>query len=154
MSESDRNIVFISCGQRTDEEKRLGQAIFGLVRELTPLTPFFAAEVRSVNALTTEIFQNLMNAAGFICVMHRRGEVHLGGSLVGPRGSLFIEQEIAIASFIQQLLGRKLSVAAFIEKGISLEGVREHIPFNPEIFESNDEVLAKLRENLPSWSPD
>jgi hypothetical protein len=151
---SDRSTVFISCGQRTEEEKRLGQAIFELVRELTPLTPFFAAKVRSVNALTTEIFQNLMKAAGFICVMHQRGEVHIGGSHAGTRGSVFIEQEIAVASFIQQMLGQKLSVAAFVEKGISLEGVREHIPFNPEIFGSNDDVLAKLRAILPTWTPD
>lgn len=87
-------------------------------------------------------------------MMHRRGEVHIGGTLVGTRGSVFIEQEIAIASFIQQLLGEKLSVAAFIEKGILLEGMREHIPFNPEVFESNGEVLARLREILPAWSPD
>ena len=77
---SSRNIVFISCGQRTEEEKQLGRAIFDLVKELTPFTPFFAAEVRSVSALTIEIFQNLMDAAGFVCVMHRRGDVHIDGS--------------------------------------------------------------------------
>jgi hypothetical protein len=130
------------------------QSILELVRELTPLTPFFAAEVQSVNALATEIFQNLMNAAGFICVMHRRGEVHVAGSLVGTRGSVFIEQEIAIASFIHQVLDQRLSVAAFVEEGVSLEGVREHIPFNPESFGSNEEVLAKLRMVLPAWVPE
>ena len=151
---SGRRIVFISCGQRTDEERHLGQAIFDLVKALTPLTPFFAAEVSSVNALTTEIFQNLKNAAGFICVMHRRGEVHIGGAHVGTRGSVFIEQEIAIASFIHQVLGQRLSVAAFIENDIFLEGIREHIPFNPDSFGSNDEVLEKLRKVLPTWVPE
>jgi hypothetical protein len=151
---SGRDIVFISCGQRTDEETRLGQEIFRLVKDLTPLTPFFAAEVSSVNALTTEIFQNLKNAAGFICVMHRRGDVHIGGARVGTRGSVFIEQEIAIASFIHQVLGQRLNVAAFIENGISLEGIREHIPFNPDSFGSSDEVLEKLRQVLPTWVPE
>jgi hypothetical protein len=151
---SNRNTVFISCGQRTDEERRLGRAIFDLVKELTPFTPFFAAEVRSVSALTTEIFQNLMNAAGFVCVMHRRGDVHIDGIRRGTRGSVFIEQEIALASFIHQMLGQKLGVAAFIEEGISLEGIREHIPFNPDSFTSSEQILATLREVLPTWTPD
>ena len=36
-----KQIVFISCGQRTDEEKRLGHQIQELVRELTPFGAVF-----------------------------------------------------------------------------------------------------------------
>ncbi len=32
--------IFISCGQRTPEEKALGQEIQALVRELTPFEPY------------------------------------------------------------------------------------------------------------------
>ena len=148
-------IVFISCGQRTQEEKRLGQQIGQLVRNLTPFKPYFAENQASLEGLTSHIFNALRRAAGFIAVLHRRGFVSLEATGEGPaltRASVWVEQEIAIAAFLRQSMGIPIEVMGFIEKGIALEGVRQYVLMNPIEFERNDEVLLRLQETLPSWS--
>ncbi len=67
------------------------------------------------------------------------------------RASVWIEQEIAIASFMEHTLQKKLNVACFIQEKIEKEGVREYLHLNPIIFSSDDEVLSKLQEQLPKW---
>lgn len=107
-----------------------------------------------MEGLTANIFRALFDAAGFIVVLHKRGYVSYerGGEAKSVRASVFVEQEIALAAFMQQLLGRPLHVAAFIESDITLEGVREHIILNPIRFSTGVEILNHLREILPKWT--
>lgn len=141
--------VFISCGQRTSEEKALGEEIQELVRELTPFEPYFAEYQTTLDGLTKNIFNELYGAIGFITIMHRRGEIDPGQR---SRASVWVEQEIAIAAFIQGILNKEIHVLALTEPGIELEGVRAQLLLNPVEFTTNEEALAQVRSRLASWS--
>jgi len=143
--------VFISCGQASVEEKQLGKAVCKLVRELSPFDPYFAENQNSVEGLTTNILGALNDCIGLIVIMHPRGEVRtLRDSHV--RASVWIEQEIAIAAFMQQILGKHIYVAAYQHAEIAREGMRDKIQLNPQSFKSNTEILEHLRTVLPGWA--
>lgn len=144
-----KDIVFISCGQQTDQERQLGNKIQELVRDLTPFEPYYAEYQSTLEGLTKNIFAALHRCVGFIAVMHHRGRIDSPGNLI--RASVWIEQEIAIAAFIRGVLGRRFEVAAFTKKGIALEGVRKQLLLNPKEFAESEEVIEHLRSVLPAW---
>ncbi|MCP4056646.1 MAG: hypothetical protein GY738_04865 [Pseudoalteromonas sp.] len=148
---NNRQIVFISCGQQTDEKKRLGESIASLVSELTPFEPYFAEYQTTLEGLTKNIFAALNHCVGFIAVMHPRGCVNPPGNFI--RASLWVEQEIAIAAFLRGALGKPIHVAAYAYRGIELEGIRKQLLLNPKEFTDSREVLNHLRLILPSWAP-
>ena len=144
-------LVFISCGQVTDEEKILASAIVRLVEELTPFQAYLAQEQSTLGALTENILQALNGCAGLIIVMHPRGRVSGLHGERHTRASVWIEQEIAIAAFLTQILHKKLQVAAYAHKDIKLEGMREELQLNPVPFERNDEIFVHLIDVLHKW---
>ena len=145
------NLVFISCGQVTERERGLGMAAAELVRQLTPYEPYFAENQSSLEGLTKNILAALNRSAGLIAIMHPRGTMAFPGGRHQTRASVWIEQEIAIAAFIVQVLGRPLSVVAYIHKDVTREGMREELQLNPVVFRHDDEVLAHLQQILPTW---
>ena len=145
------NLVFISCGQVTEQESRLGMAAAELVRQLTPYDPYFAENQSSLEGLTKNILGALNRSVGLIAIMHPRGAMAFPDGRHQTRASVWIEQEIAIAAFIVQVLGRSLRVVAYIHKDIAREGMREELQLNPVVFQHDDEVLAHLRQILPTW---
>jgi hypothetical protein len=145
------NLVFISCGQVTERERRLGMATAELVRQLTSYEPYFAENQSSLEGLTKNILSALNRSVGLITIMHPRGTMVLPGGRQHLRASVWIEQEIAIAAFITQVLERPLRVVAFIHKDITREGMREELQLNPVVFRHDDEVVAHLRQILPTW---
>ena len=147
-----RPTVFVSCGQFTAAEKQLGRDICALLEELRPdVKPYFAETVSSVRALSAGILQALHQSAGFICVMHHRGEIHTPSGGTIKRGSVWIEQEIAIAAFMQHALGRELPVLFYRQKGVSLEGVRSVLSMNARLkFTHESEILDDLSKVLPN----
>ncbi|MCK4514557.1 MAG: hypothetical protein KAU31_04825 [Spirochaetaceae bacterium] len=149
MSSTSNPIVFISCGQRTNNEKNLGQAIEAAVANLPDIKPYFAQTVSSLDGLTNSIFRALDRAIGFICVLHNRGQVDVPGHPI--RASVWVEQEIAIAAFIRHVLGRDIRVLLLAEKGVAVEGVREHLLMNPVQFSDNDEALELARREIAGW---
>ena len=82
--------------------------------------------------------------------MHHRGTVTTpDGEIV--RASVWIEQEIAIAAFIQQMLGRKIEVQLYIQEGIAREGMRDKLLLNAYTFKQNQEVLDHLKQRIAKW---
>ncbi len=148
--ESRERILFISCGQYSKQEKQLGRDIVQLVREETTFTPYFAEDISNLDGLTRSIFSKLDEAVGLICVMHNRGRIDTPDNHTITRASVWIEQELAIAAFLKQILGRNIEVLAFCEKGVGREGLREYLHLNPIEFERSDQVLSKLKEKLSS----
>jgi hypothetical protein len=146
-----RKTVFISCGQFTPQEKQLGKDIVALIRSSTELTPFFAEEVHDLNGLDSNILAALHDCVAFITVMHPRGEIIQPGGLKFVRASTWIEQEIAIATYIQRTEQRSLPIIAFIHKTIGLEGIRTLIHLNPIKFSNESEILAQLPTYLDQW---
>jgi hypothetical protein len=120
MSNGKQGLVFISCGQYRPEEVQLGQDLATAVDELTNFDGYFAQNQTSLDGLSQHIFGALNRCTGFVGVMHHRGSVTTpGGGLV--RASVWVEQELAIAAFLQQAQGRQLAVAVHIQEGIQRE---------------------------------
>ena len=147
---SSPKFVFIACGQVTEQERLLGRKIVRLVEELTPFTGYLAQYQSSFASLTENLLKALARCAGLV-VMHPRGRV-TGIEGHHTRASVWIEQEIAIATFLTQVLHKKLKVAAYVHKDIKREGMREELQLNPVRFENNDEVLVHLMDILRMWS--
>ena len=121
-------VVFVSCGQVTEQERRLGDGVCGLIRELTPHDPYFADRQSSLEGLTKNILGALDRAIGMIAIMHPRGTVTFNdatGLKEQTRASVWIEQEIAIAAYMTQVLKQPINVAAFIHTDIWREGMRD-----------------------------
>src|SRR6266436_6620260 len=140
--------VFISCGQYTEEEKELGKQACELVKTLTPFDGYFAQNQTTLKALSENVLRRLYESVGLIVIMHHRGKIE-GRDIT--RASVWIEQEVAMATLMEQILRRPLHVALFIQRGIALEGIRQQIQLNPIQSTNSDEVVAHLRETLPTW---
>jgi hypothetical protein len=146
---AERKTVFISCGQWSDEERNLGKEASNLVEQLTPYKGYFAQDQTTLKALSENVLRRLYDCVGLIVIMHHRGKIEGRDTI---RASVWIEQEIAMATFMEQVLGRPLYVALFIQKGIGLEGLRQSIQLNPTIeFTKSEEVIAALLKILPTW---
>jgi|SRR5580704_380715 hypothetical protein len=148
---SSNATVFISCGQFTEAEKRLGQQIATMVRTVAGLDPFFAENVQDLNGLDDNILSALRNCEGFIVVLHPRGTIRRPDNTTITRASVWIEQEIAIATYIQRVEKRELLIAAFKHKDVGREGLRDLVHLNPLTFSDESEVLVALSEQLVGW---
>jgi hypothetical protein len=150
----DGPLVFISCGQFTQEEMALGKAVEKLVQELTGVKAYFAENQNTLQALSENVFSSLKRATGFIAIMHHRGAVETpSGKHV--RGSVWVEQEIAIAAFLRFSTGEEIPVALYMQQdengvGIKREGVRDKLRLDPVSFQTSDDVLSNLRERILS----
>lgn len=145
--EGRKPLVFISCGQYSPDEITLGKQLANAVNTLTRCEGYFAENQNSFESLSSHIFRALDQCAGFVAVMHHRGEV---GTLSGQhiRGSVWIEQEISIAAFLTAIHGREIPVALYVQKGIKREGVREQLRLNPIEFDEEADVLAHFESQL------
>jgi hypothetical protein len=149
---SGKPLIFVSCGQSTPAERQLGQEITKLVERLTDCGAYFAENQNTLEGVTENILKRLHAAAGFIAIMHPRGDV--SNSSTGQqwvRGSVWVEQEIAIAAFISQALQRPMRVRAYVHERILREGLRSQLHLNPKSFHKDHEILDDLSSELPSW---
>ncbi|MGO9209897.1 MAG: hypothetical protein ACLPXM_00390 [Terriglobales bacterium] len=146
-----KSFVFVSCGQYTEAEKSLGRAIIETVKSATGLDAFFAEEVHDLNGLDSNILAALRDCAALIVVMHPRGRIVRPGGSELVRASVWIEQEIAIATYIQRVERRRLPVVAFVHESVSREGLRGFLHLNPIHFSDESEVLAALPARLQEW---
>jgi len=145
--DDQRPIVFISCGQYSQEEIDLGKSLAKAVNELTSSEGYFAQNQSSLEGLTRHIFGALNRCVAFVAVLHHRGLVRTpDGELV--RASVWIEQEIAIAAFLAQAQGRDLPVVVYIQNGIAREGVRQQLLLGPVNFGRPEEVLEDFKRRL------
>ncbi len=135
--------VFVSCGQRSDREKRIGLAITGHFKS-RGFDTYFAERVRSPDALTDNIFCFLDRSEYFVFVDFKRDvlpdDTH--------RGSLFVNQELAIATFL------KIPGLGFFEKGVKREGIAEYQIWNALEFEDGTDIIRMLESETTNWDPD
>src|SRR5262249_47467096 len=148
--EARRPLVFISCGQYMVKEVQLGRDLAAKVNELTSCEGYFAENQNSLTGLSNHIFRALDQCAGFVAVMHHRGEVETLGGKKHLRGSIWIEQEIAIAAFLTATRNRDTPVVFYVQKGIKREGVREQLKLNPIEFNEESQVLSDFEMRLKS----
>ena len=143
--------IFVSCGQYTQAEKTLGTSICKLVKDIIGMDAFFAEDVQDLNGLDDNILSALRRCSGFITVLHPRGTITRPDQTTLTRASVWIEQEIAIATYIRQMEKRELPVMAFIHHQVDLEGIRTLLPLNPRRFTHESQVLEDLRVRLLGW---
>jgi len=146
--EAKERSIFISCGQYAPEEIKLGKDMAAAVRENTDCVGYFAENQNSLLGLSTHIFRALGQCAGLVAVMHYRGEVETLAGRKHKRGSVWIEQEIAIAAFLAQTRDKEIPVLLYCQKGIKREGVREQLKLTVVEFEQEKEVLADFVDRL------
>jgi hypothetical protein len=144
-------LIFISCGQVTNDEKALGKNDCGLVEDLTQHKPYFAENQNSLEGFTQNILASLDDAVGLIAIMHPRGIITFPDNHQEIRASVWIEQEIAIAAYITQILRRPLKIAPYMHQSIRREGMRDQLLLNAVPFLNDSEVLDHLRSLLPNW---
>jgi len=148
----EKPLVFISFGQYSDTEKRLGKDICSLLASLRPdVNPYFAEDQSTVEGLSNQVLKALHQAAGLICVMHRRGDLMIPEGRKVTRGSVWIEQEIAIAAFVNHVLDRSIPILFYKQAGVNLEGIRSVLLMNPRVeFTAESQVLDDLKLALRS----
>lgn len=146
-----KQFIFISCGQFTEAEKQLGKEIALLVKKVTGLEPFFAEEVQDLNGLESNILNALRDCVAFITVLHPRGVITRPDKSEHVRVSVWIEQEIAVATYIQRVEKRQFPIIAFKHVSVGREGIRDLLQLNPIEFTDEAEVLAALPARLEKW---
>lgn len=136
--------VFISCGQSTDEEKELGSSCKRYF-EKRQFFAYLAEEVQSLEALTENIFRHLRNSEYAVFIDCKREKLDTGEF----RGSLFVNQELAIAAFlpIEESM-------VFHQEGVIIEGVAKYLVAKPVHFSEEQEFLEKLKEQTRGWHHD
>jgi hypothetical protein len=67
------------------------------------------------------------------------------------RASVWIEQEIAIATYIQRVEKRTLPIIAFKHMSVGREGIRDLLHLNPFEFTDETEILTELPKRLAAW---
>jgi hypothetical protein len=85
----NQGLVFVSCGQVSPEERKLGADVSKLIGELTAYRPYFAENQITLEGFTHNILGNLNKAMGFIAIMHPRGIVKLHDGKEETRGSVW-----------------------------------------------------------------
>ena len=138
-------IIFVSCGQTTKDEIALGKAIAQIIDEETPARAYFAENQASLEGVSSHILGNLESCIGFVAIMHYRGQVMPPGDAPFQRASVWVEQEIAIASYRIHTLNQHLQVQLYIQNGIKREGLRDKLMLNPVSFDTNEEVIEHFR---------
>jgi predicted nucleic-acid-binding Zn-ribbon protein len=132
--------VFISCGQKP-EEKPIGLKVAKYLRR-KGFDPYFAEEIQTPEALTKEIFDSLRNSEYFVAINFQRKKLKKGDI-----GSLFIQQEFAIAAFL------RISMIAFHKGNIKPAGVGEHLILKSIAFESYENIIRYLSREVKKWDP-
>jgi hypothetical protein len=143
--------IFVSCGQYTEAEKSLGKAMVKVIKSITGVDAFFAEQVQDLNGLDSNILSALADCLAFITVLHPRGKIVRPDGSSHIRASVWIEQEIAIATYIQRVEKRAVPVIAFIHESVGREGIRDLLHLNPIPFKEESDVLAALPELLLPW---
>ncbi len=144
--DSSRPLVFVSCGQYAPNEREVGKRLAELIEQHTGCAAYFAQNERTFEGLARNIIGALHRMVGMVFVMHNRGEVATPNGAL-RRGSVWVEQEIAIAASLQQM-GREVTVAGYVQQGIAREGLRQLLQLNPVDFAEDAEVVADFEQLL------
>ncbi|MCW4046114.1 MAG: hypothetical protein NWE99_00920 [Candidatus Bathyarchaeota archaeon] len=168
MNENAR--VFISCGQRktsdyleiithdnvslTPPELAVAKKIFDKLKKMG-YEPYLALEQQTLQGVKEGIFEKLKNTEYFLFIDFKREGLYKDGTIDfnsgEARGSLFTNQELAIATF------QDLEILAFQEEGVKKEdGILKFIQANCKTFSDRKKlptlVISQVRKKWnPNW---
>jgi hypothetical protein len=135
--------VFISCGQNSDNEKIIAIEIDKRINSLGYET-YLAIEQHSLKGLKENIFNNLIDSEYFLFIDFRREKLQdVEGNSSGFRGSLYTNQELAIATLLEK------DVIAYQNESIkNSDGMLGSIQLNAIKFSDDD--IRDLPEKIES----
>ncbi len=131
--------VFVSCGQKTPEERQVASEISSMLTDLG-FDPYVATEEQTLKGLRENIFWNLESAEYFLFVDFRREQL---ANQSEHRGSLFTNQELALASFLD------LDVMTFQQTGVlKLDGLMRFLQANAVEFSNPADLPDLIRKRI------
>lgn len=149
MEPTNERLIFVSCGQVTEEEKQLGSAVKDLIDSTEGFQAYFAEKVHDLSALGHHIFDALHRCSGAISFLQNRGSVReVLGKDWGIRSSVWVNQEIAILAFRNFLESANLPILVFKDINVRIEGAMTSFIVNPLPFVSISNTLPQVKEWL------
>jgi len=147
--------VFISCGQASDAEKAIAHEVAARLERMG-FKPYVAVEVHDLRGLANNIYAQLDASEYFLFIDFKRE--YLLDERKGPpdsaapkvyRGSLFTNQELAIASYMG------LDPVVLQEDGIRRDGILNAIQANCIGFSDRRHVPAVAEDAVrqQGWDP-
>ena len=124
--EAEKTKIFISCGQRHGSvETGIAKHIEARLTDLG-FSTYLAVEQHTLRGLKENIFRHLSDSEYFLFIDFKREQLNSSNEC---RGSLYSNQELAIASFLEK------EVIAFQQKGIRrIDGMLSSLQLNPITF--------------------
>jgi len=143
--------VFISCGQASGEERQIADAVRDRLRD-AGYEPYVAVREQSLLGLQENLFARLRDSEYFVFIDFRRERLSVDGGEETYRGSLFANQELAIASYL------RIQPVVLQEQGVApLDGMLGAMQANASQFApaSRGEVpdLVVRQVEAAKWSP-
>ena len=143
-------LIFISCGQQTSDEKKLGTSVQQLIDSYPGYKSYFAEYVQNLDALSHNVFDGLRKCSGLISFLHERGRVIHDSKDWGYRSSAWVNQEIAILAYRKQFEGIDIPILVFKDEKVRLEGAMTSLIVNPITMSSEDDILSKIKSWMTS----
>src|SRR5437762_2169844 len=128
--------VFISCGQRPEARETEVAAAVATALADEGFSPYVAVGQQTLQGLKENIFEKIAEAEYFVFIDFCREQL-VGLAPPNHRGSVFVQQELAVAAYV----GAEAMI--FQEKGIRLrEGVLAAIQGNSINFSERANLAA------------
>jgi hypothetical protein len=141
-------LIFVSCGQLTEEERTLGRRIKAEIDTTDGYEGYFADAVQDFTGLADHILGALRRSTGAVVILHPRGRVVSDqGQELGVRSSVWINQELAVLAYRQFFEGINIPILAFKHDSVSLEGAMTAFIINPKPLGSDEAIVSEVR----SW---
>lgn len=139
--------VFISCGQANPKEKEVAKKLEDWLRT-EGFSPYVAIRTQSINDVNSGIIGNLKNSDYYIFIDFRREKISCFKKIY--RGSLFTNQELAIAYY----LGFDNAIF-FQQTGVKRDGLLNYMISNSTLFNDHTDVFNHVIEAVKArnWSP-
>ena len=132
-------LIFLACGQLTDEEKAVGLKVKQILGDEYGLNVFFAESVNDLESLNSHIFRNLSNCTGFIALLHKRNNSE-------NNTSVWINQEVAIIAYLRSIGSDIPSLVMYQDGAKTQQGLIKYTIANPPVFISESDAILQIRE--------
>jgi hypothetical protein len=143
--------IFLSCGQNPEwNEPRFVRLIKEKVQSLGFDEPYVAVHVQSPRSIRENVFRQLEESDYFVWIDFKREEIGKKDGEAISRGSLFTNQELALASFLE------MDWILFQEIGVQRDGMLNAIQGNATSFSNRNDLPDLIAEAIRrrQWTTD
>lgn len=139
-------LIFVSCGQRTEDERIIGNDVFDQINATEGYEAYFADNVQDLTALSEHIFDALRRCSGAVVLLHPRGQVLADDDTdLSVRSAVWINQEVALLAYRQFFEGNRIPILSFKHEEVELEGAMTSFIINPLPLGDQENILEHVR---------